>query len=756
MTKKREWFSLIFLAMAVMPSILIGIGQIYVTGIDGERLHRPETIGLLLETAALFSVAFCSVYFSTKNWQRLGLLVLIAAVFAWLHQVLLPLALSGIYTAALVRCGGSFRRFLDKEKRFPEYHRSTWMADFTLGSGLMILLFCLMSLAGIGGISWTRAAAVLLTALSFLPAVSGAEACRKARKSTAGFWLRERRISLPAALLIAFIAAMVLLQVGRLNICADYDSLHYGLRSEYILNDGDGIYENLGSINVVYTYSKGLEILLLPLSGLPSYSFFLSFQIWMTMGILCVSEAVIRLFAKREYGLLCMAILSSIPGIMNMGITAKTDSATALFQLVMIYFLLLYIKKQRTSYFALAGTAFFMTMVLKPTALVFSSVLAGTAFLFMFAARRFKVSVRDRFFLSWIPMILMWGLVWLRTWLLTGLPVTSVFYSIWSHLGFEVRYPFQVDSLPSNGGALLSLSGLKHLLKRLYGVLLAPVGEDMAHVRIAWGSPFIIVFFVLFLLPPFVRMGAVKKRDRKPLICLICLFLSNGAVSLAALYLLWQVDGNYFILLYVLTTILAVILISKIADPSLSYAVIKLLVPVALFNVSVTAVSNWSGTLGLSPIRLFHMGYYDHRAEEKEKMELCGNREIWNILAEDAENRVIVFGEQPRMLMFPCNTQSYTDIEGSGGNFYISASPDAMVDFFEYAQVDYAYLGSGYLRPGSEGWRNVTAMIESGYLTDIFFEDGNGLARFTAEPDLEGASGELAAFTEKYWPGEQQ
>lgn len=56
-------------------------------------------------------------------------------------------------------------------------------------------------------------------------------------------------------------------------------------------------------------------------------------------------------------------------------------------------------------------------------------------------------------------------------------------------LGFTVRYPYRFESLPSNGGALISLAGLKHILKGIYGVLMGPVGEDMAHVRIAWGSP---------------------------------------------------------------------------------------------------------------------------------------------------------------------------------------------------------------------------------------------------------------------------
>lgn len=185
------------------------------------------------------------------------------------------------------------------------------------------------------------------------------------------------------SLCLAFFFAMVLLQAGRMNICADYDSLHYGLRSEYILNDGGGIYEDLGSVNVVYTYSKGLEILLLPISGLPSYSFFLSAQLWMTVGLLLTAGKIAGLFVNRRHGFLCLALLASVPGIMNMSVTAKTDSATALFQLIMIYFLLLYIRRQKTYWLVLAGNAFFMTMVLKPTALVFSTIVGGTAFLCM-------------------------------------------------------------------------------------------------------------------------------------------------------------------------------------------------------------------------------------------------------------------------------------------------------------------------------------------------------------------------------------
>ena len=130
--------------------------------------------------------------------------------------------------------------------------------------------------------------------------------------------------------LLAFIITMVLIQAGRLNIELDYDSLHYGLRSAFVLDNGKGIYENLGMINLVYTYSKGLEVLALPLCGTPTYGFVLAFSLWMAAAVLVLAASMVGRCRGLGMGLFAAAVLSSIPGIMNMAATAKSDIITLL------------------------------------------------------------------------------------------------------------------------------------------------------------------------------------------------------------------------------------------------------------------------------------------------------------------------------------------------------------------------------------------------------------------------------------------
>ena len=49
------------MAMAAVSALLIGIGEIYVIGVDGDRLKETETLHLLGETAALFAVLFLTL-----------------------------------------------------------------------------------------------------------------------------------------------------------------------------------------------------------------------------------------------------------------------------------------------------------------------------------------------------------------------------------------------------------------------------------------------------------------------------------------------------------------------------------------------------------------------------------------------------------------------------------------------------------------------------------------------------------------------
>ena len=76
---------------------------------------------------------------------------------------------------------------------------------------------------------------------------------------------------------------MFLIQVGRLNIALDFDTLWYGVRSQYIVAGGTGLYENPGLVGMVYVYSKGFEVLTLPLCDLASHSYLTFFNLWLAV-----------------------------------------------------------------------------------------------------------------------------------------------------------------------------------------------------------------------------------------------------------------------------------------------------------------------------------------------------------------------------------------------------------------------------------------------------------------------------------------
>ena len=682
---------------------------------------------------------------SHRGVRALGLAAGIV-LFTWCHRIFLPLAVSGIYMAVLILAGRQLLRLFLEERQLsapiPFLQRTSMC--LVLGSALWMVLVCLVSLTGHGGLMlWRGLAAVMALTAVVLEILWG----RRNKQVLPGAWLKAvknsadkgRSESMAQAALLAFIITMVLIQAGRMNIELDYDSLHYGLRSAYVLDNGKGIYENLGMINLVYTYSKGLEVLVLPLSGTPTYGFVLAFSLWCTVGILLLAADIVGRYCGQVKGILAAAILAAIPGIMNMAATAKSDNITLLHQLIIYDFICFALwdgeqgKKSSSAksipWLSMAVSTYLLTLVYKPTALVFSTALGGVALVCLFLTRRLRVGDRRGFCLLLIPGAAAAGL-WYRTWLLTGVPVTSIFAGFFEKAGCRVKYPYTFNHVIGDPSALTAGEKCSRLWSRVWGILFAPVTEDMAHVIIAWGTGIVTVFLVIWLA---VSWKAGRRGLRHPLNLFDCILIPVLALgSLASIYTLYQVDGNYFILFY------AVLVISALRmgwgqnwGPAVRRSLSLVLVLFFAVNTAVTCTTGWAGVPGFTPVSLRHMGYYDHRREMLDRRAKEGNLTLSCMFT--PRSRVLAFGRHPRVLDLPCSVQSYYDVTGSGGNVYLVKRLAYFEEFLRYAGTEYFFVEAGYLAGQDRALQMIEDMIAEGSLSDIHYEWGNMTARVTLD-----------------------
>ena len=682
---------------------------------------------------------------SHRGVRALGLAAGIV-LFTWCHRIFLPLAVSGIYMAVLILAGRQLLRLFLEERQLsapiPFLQRTSMC--LVLGSALWMVLVCLVSLTGHGGLMlWRGLAAVMALTAVVLEILWG----RRNKQVLPGAWLKAvknsadkgRSESMAQAALLAFIITMVLIQAGRMNIELDYDSLHYGLRSAYVLDNGKGIYENLGMINLVYTYSKGLEVLVLPLSGTPTYGFVLAFSLWCTVGILLLAADIVGRYCGQVKGILAAAILAAIPGIMNMAATAKSDNITLLHQLIIYDFICFALwdgeqgKKSSSAksipWLSMAVSTYLLTLVYKPTALVFSTALGGVALVCLFLTRRLRVGDRRGFCLLLIPGAAAAGL-WYRTWLLTGVPVTSIFAGFFEKAGCRVKYPYTFNHVIGDPSALTAGEKCSRLWSRVWGILFAPVTEDMAHVIIAWGTGIVTVFLVIWVA---VSWKAGRRGLRHPLNLFDCILIPVLALgSLASIYTLYQVDGNYFILFY------AVLVISALRmgwgqnwGPAVRRSLSLVLVLFFAVNTAVTCTTGWAGVPGFTPVSLRHMGYYDHRREMLDRR--AGEGSLTLSCMFTPRSRVLAFGRHPRVLDLPCSVQSYYDVTGSGGNVYLVKRLAYFEEFLRYAGTEYFFVEAGYLAGQDRALQMIEDMIAEGSLSDIHYEWGNMTARVTLD-----------------------
>ena len=603
---------------------------------------------------------------------------------------------------------------------------------------------------------------------------------------------------------LVFALPFFILQMNRSNVALDYDSLRYGLRSAYVLFP-EGFFSAHGQINSVYSYPKGLELLTYPLNYLPGYGFLLSFSLWTYLALALVFGLLLFHFQKNRkklyLGILCFFLLSSVG---NMSLTMKTDLFTLLLQLSALYFFLK--GKRLQSCFLL-----FFSYSFKPTAVVFSTLL-GIVFLLtmlleFFGKRNTKTNTKENIninantginsntnhntiqakgekWTSELPFVLFslvyTGLITLRTFLITGLPFSTTFTGIFKAIGFHVNWPFNLDAHVDYSGELSFSESAFSFFRRLFSFLFYPVGEDMEHVAIAWSG----VLFPLILLFALWQCFSIERKclpgknslpggnsllgrnsfsGREAFLCrgsgdaspwdylpLSLSFLVIMVFSLLSFVMLWQIDGNYYILWESLALLLCFSggnlqennLQEENAQKNLqeerpqeenaqknlqgerlqeenaqkglmktntagSKGFILLLkafffFPFYLAAFLSTITTSWAGAVGFTPIDLANKGYYDHALVELENQGEKGSLPAFLEMTKNPRHHVLAFAETPECYRIPCNVQSITDVEGSGGSPGLYDSPLYFAWFLKWSGTDYVYLEQSFLHDERE------------------------------------------------------
>ncbi len=760
-TKEKELLSMILLTIAVLGTLCFSVERLFFHGVLGACIQLAQTHEMALELTALGVITFLLLTFAPGKWEIGGLLFLFSG-FLWIHRILIPILVSGCYLLVICLIGMNVGR-----------RKMGLLRNFLKGSAAVITLFCVMSAVGIGSIPWLSAAFLAAGGVAAIRCWRGkwvwsasilretdqhpkseysSDAVPELRPGSEpglsdGFRRKYERATswnqVFQNLDLAFVLLILALQAGRMNGAIDFDSLWYGVRSSKILDMGKGIYENPGMIGVVYTYSKGLETLTLPLSVLPSFSFQISFNWWMMiLALYGVYRIAAHMMSRRMAGYL-VVFLSAIPAITNMSITAKTDLITLLYQVIMIEELFQSRKEEREAVWY-ASAAFALSWTMKPTALLFSSAVFGMGILGnlgLWQQRRrmtgengwnqkASVKIGDEMICAVLALTALSG-IWSRTFLITGVPVTSVFSSIFTRMGFSLKYPFSIQKLPNSGESMDFAAWIRAGAGRLTELLFAPSSREMLHVQIAWGA--LSLWFVIALICGISLWSGRKKQldleeNSRFYLLMLIPFTAGNFLSLL---MLTQVDGNYFELLYVLWGIWGFALLDQVKPGIFKRTAAFLAVVVVCYGGLITGLTNWSesGYQGLFPAKLIHRGYYDHELAARDRYAAEGRGEIWDLLAADSRNRVIAIGRHTESLYLPCCVQTYEDVTGTQGNVMLVKTMDNFVQFLDYAKTNYIYIEAGYIGEGERADTLTCDLVEYGILTPICYENGSVLAR---------------------------
>ena len=460
----------------------------------------------------IYLMIWCSKF---RNDKKIVMSVVVFLILSFLHAFFYAVIICTLYGGMIYLTGYIINRVILKVKysSYMDFHFC-----FVLGMAGLTILIGIASALKIGTAEKLRFLFIIIFCLELLFMHKDIK-----RWFSKLFQLEEKeslgeKENYVISVIVALIMTMITLVICRANLGLDYDSLWYGLRSNYVLAPYTGIYDNVTLMACVYTYSKGIEVLTLPFSGLSTYSFIIGVNVMFCLMTLIAVYDLGKIVCEKKYSACFVALVALTPSIMNMAITAKSDMATIYLQLTVLIYATMAIKKKSSEYFSLSFLGLILSFGYKPSSIVFSTLIMCVIIIFSILQ---KLKIRKGYIKVWVIPLIAVGMLWVRTWIITGYPITSLIVSFFEKLKFYPKYPYTLPTANTMSVRELFLTGaIWERLKRLYRIFFKPDAADLYTLEISWWGNIVFCFMDCFHDNYFFALEKnVGKNARKYYLC---------------------------------------------------------------------------------------------------------------------------------------------------------------------------------------------------------------------------------------------
>lgn len=593
---------LILFSLALLVVFLVLPAKDIIFGSHRWSLERPGFQQGLLELAGyILGIGFLSVVLSNKMRILRPLLIVAGASFYLLsHRAFVPVLVAYLYLECIYQIGGQVENCLEKKrsrlfirKNAPSGEPFDAKPGLTATSviagilqrfiyGFVVWSFfaILISLLGYGTPHHLRILTVVLFLLSMLLSLF----LGHTDWMPLYFIKKLQKINKIQTLLVVVAIFLLCAQAIKGMFAADYDSVWYGLNTEYTLFGASGMFENLGLLQFVYYYSKLFELFCGPFADLNMFSLIYGVNIifLVLISLTCIYICM-RTTKNTTFSLVFMLLVTSSPIVCNMATTAKTNISSTFFLLATALWFVEFFTSPNHKYLLNALICVLMTACLKVHGFLFLLGLAASVILCIIYfvrknnCKQLYLPLKKQWPGSLALLLMSGSIVWgihYRTYTLTGIPLYPFLRNVQQALGFRMKYPFNyivADSLDANANVFERVSLGEHI----YSLLFDPANTvDYMNISIYYATwPGIaFVFLGLFTVAALIFFGIKYKGLVKSIfadkIMKYFTIISLPTIVIGAIYAVFffhvGFNGDYYIFPVTVATVFFGVVLTKL------------------------------------------------------------------------------------------------------------------------------------------------------------------------------------------------